>query len=412
MFVAPRVPVNPPSAGDQGVVSGVVGASWTPPARWRRNRRPDPPRRDPPSAGSPDRHDPPPRAPRTRSALGQPPERWLRGAGTSAGPGSRVRRPRRSRPSVIQCRRWGTARVPRRVRRRRRSAPPDVAGPQRECRATGGRRGDLLPHRPCPAASECHSAARAVVRKVASRSCSASAPASSSVRSASHEAGRVTATAAAAAALTLGDPVDDPAHQPRRQLLRRPRLARQQHRDVVADPAGEPADDAVGLVVRPPLGGHADVEAAVGAEVEHGRDAAPAVAEVDRLDVVRARACDGRRRACGPDVDPEVVGHAAPSCDRRRGSSRRHDGSEVRSRVLLALGPVDGARPSGRRRIVGRQWFTVSPSSGRPRSTLAGVARTHRGRGPDARRAAVDGRVPASRRWRTRTPRTGTSSPR
>ena len=107
------------------------------------------------------------------------------------------------------------------------------------------------------------------------------------------------------AVLALGDPVHDPAHQPRRQLLRRPRLAGQQHRDVVADPAREPADHPLGLAVGPPLGRRADVQAAVGAEVQHRCDTAPAVAEIDGLDVVRAGPCHGRGRAGSTHVDPE-----------------------------------------------------------------------------------------------------------
>ena len=115
------------------------------------------------------------------------------------------------------------------------------------------------------------------------------------------------------AVLALGDPVHDPAHQPRRQLLRRPRLARQQHRDVVADPAGEPADHPLRLAVGPPLGRRADVQAAVGAEVQHRCDTAPAVAEIDRLDVVRAGPRDGRGRAGSTHVDPEDIAHRTPS---------------------------------------------------------------------------------------------------
>ena len=54
-------------------------------------------------------------------------------------------------------------------------------------------------------------------------------------------------------------------------------------------------------------------QAAVGAEVQHRCDTAPAVAEIDRFDGVRARPRDGRGRAGSTYVDPEDIAHRTPS---------------------------------------------------------------------------------------------------
>jgi hypothetical protein len=117
------------------------------------------------------------------------------------------------------------------------------------------------------------------------------------------------------ARLALRDAVDDPAHEPGREVLRRPRPAADDQRGGVADAALELADDVVGRAQRAPVGRLADDDAAVVTQVEHRRDGAGPVAEVDDLGLAgtRVEPADRGSRPRGTQIDAEQVAHRPPS---------------------------------------------------------------------------------------------------